>query len=55
MGNLMKKDDREIRQGISNKNSNRIKEYRDRISDESYLDHAINKIATDLSHYLTKV
>ena len=55
MGNLMKKDDREIRQGKSKKDSNLIREYRDRISDESYLDHAISKIATDLSHYLTKI
>lgn len=32
----------------------RIDEYRKRIADESYLDHAIKKIAADLSHYLTK-
>jgi hypothetical protein len=32
----------------------RVDEYRKRIADETYLDHAIRKIATDLSHYLTK-
>jgi hypothetical protein len=54
MNNLMKTEDREIRPARFSGNSDRIKEYRDRISDEAYLDHAITKIATDLSHYLTK-
>ena len=54
MGNLMKKEDREIKKDGSNKDSKLIQEYRNRVSDESYLDHAISKIATDLSHYLTK-
>lgn len=54
MDNLMKKEDREIRPGIRDANSSRIYEYRRRIADESYLNEAITKIATDLSHYLTK-
>ena len=54
MKNLMKTEDREIQKGKLSKDSNRLKEYRKRISDENYLDHAISKIATDLSHYLTK-
>jgi len=51
---LMKKDDREIMLGKNNGNSQKIEQFRKRISDESYLDEAIEKIATDLSHYLTK-
>ena len=31
-----------------------IKEYREKIFDDDYIDHAIGKIASDLSHYLTK-
>ena len=54
MNNLMKMEDREIKPARFSGNSDKIKEYRDRISDEAYLDHAISKIATDLSHYLTK-
>ncbi len=54
MGNLMKKEDREIKKDGSKKDPKLIQEYRNRVSDESYLDHAISKIATDLSHYLTK-
>ena len=54
MDNLMKKEDREMRPVNHDKNSLRISEYRRRISDESYLNEAIMKIATDLSHYLTK-
>lgn len=54
MGNLMKTEDREIKKIPEKKESLRILEYRERISDDDYLDHAINKIATDLSHYLTK-
>ncbi|MCP4133517.1 MAG: hypothetical protein GY754_21285 [bacterium] len=54
MDNLMKTEDREIKPGKVRGNPKKIQEYRDRISDESYLDHAISKIATDLSHYLTK-
>jgi len=54
MKNLMKKEDREIQQGMLKKNFSTVDLYRKRISDESYLDHAIAKIATDLSHYLMK-
>jgi hypothetical protein len=54
MGDLMKKDDREIKQGNRDVDSEKIKEYRKKISDKTYLEHAITRIATDLSHYLTK-
>jgi hypothetical protein len=55
MDSLMNKEGREIE--IKTATSTRkikIEEYRKRISDEAYLDHAISRIATDLSHYLTK-
>jgi hypothetical protein len=51
---LMNKDEREIKQGKIRGDPLKIEEYRKRIADDSYLDHAIKKIATDLSHYLTK-
>ncbi len=54
MKRLMNKDDREIKNRPGEGTSSKIKEYRKKISDEGYLDHAINRIATDLSHYLTK-
>jgi hypothetical protein len=54
MKSLMNKDDREIKPGSLRGDPKKIEEYRKRISDETYLDHAIKKIATDLSHYLTK-
>lgn len=54
MNNLMTKEDREIRQCKVKKGSKKILEMREKISDDAYLDHAIKKIATDLSHYLTK-
>lgn len=55
MSNLMKKEDREIKLGKADKKvSNKIRDIRTKISDENYLDHAIQRIATDLSHYLTK-
>jgi len=51
----MNKEGREIKKKTSDSNRNvRIEEYRKRISDDAYLDHAIGKIAADLSHYLTK-
>jgi hypothetical protein len=51
----MKKDDREITQcSIPKRDSDKIRDYREKIADDAYLDHAISKIATDLSHYLTK-
>jgi hypothetical protein len=54
MVHLMKKDDREIKQGDKDVVSDKIREYRKKISDKTYLEHAITRIATDLSHYLTK-
>jgi hypothetical protein len=52
--NLMNKDEREIKQKKSIQRSSKIEEFKQKISDDLYLDHAINKIASDLSHYLTK-
>ena len=54
MNNLMKMEDREIKPARFCKTTDKIQEYRKRISDEAYLEHAIMKIATDLSHYLTR-
>ncbi len=54
MVHLMKKDDREIKQGDREEVSEKIREFRKKISDKAYLEHAITRIATDLSHYLTK-
>jgi len=51
---LMNKEDREIKQNKINGNPIKIDEYRKKIADAMYLDHAITKIATDLTHYLTK-
>jgi len=54
MNNLMKREDREIKKGKIKGDHRRISDLKTRIADEEYLDHAISKIATDLSHYLTK-
>jgi len=57
MKDLMKTEDREIKKTNLDEVSsrkNKIRELRARIADEAYLNHAINKLATDLSHYLTK-
>ncbi len=54
MSNLMKMEDREIRQGKISGDQEKIDALKKRISDESYLDHAISKLATDLTHYLTR-
>ena len=54
MGDLMKKDDREIQQDKKEIDAEAIRHYRKKIADETYLEHAITRIATDLSHYLTK-
>jgi hypothetical protein len=54
MGDLMKTEDREIKQDSREADSEKIREFRKKISDSTYLDHAITRIATDLSHYLTK-
>jgi len=50
----MKMEDREIRQGKILGDQEKINALKKKISDESYLDHAISKLAADLSHYLTK-
>ena len=55
MGSLMNKEEREIKQSSGDrKTPKKIRDIRAKISDDSYLEHAINRIATDLSHYLTK-
>ncbi len=54
MNSLMNKDEREIDQEKKPSTSSKVGEYRKKISDEMYLDHAIKKIASDLSRYLTK-
>ncbi len=54
MKRLMNKEDREIKKEAAKEVSQKILEYRKKVSDDAYLDHAINRIATDLSHYLTK-
>jgi len=50
----MKMEDREIKPARFCGTVDKVQEYRKRISDEAYLEHAITKIATDLSHYLTR-
>lgn len=54
MKHLMNKDDREIQQRKIGRDKLTIDEYKKRMSDGDYVDHAIQKIATDLSHYLTR-
>ncbi len=54
MSNLMLTEDREIKKGSLKKESQKIRDFKKKLADESYIDHAITKIATDLSHYLTK-
>lgn len=54
MKNLMNKDDREIQKRKIGRDKLTIDEYKKRMSDTDYVDHAIQKIATDLSHYLTR-
>ena len=54
MKNLMNKDDREIQKRKIGRDRLTIDEYKKRMSDKDYVDHAIQKIATDLSHYLTR-
>ncbi len=51
---LMNMDEREIKQKKLKRRSSKIEEIRQKISDDLYMDHAINKIASDLSRYLTK-
>jgi len=57
MKNLMHKEGREIEiktQAFQGPGKFSLEKYKRLIADERYLDHAISKIATDLSHYLTK-
>ena len=54
MKDLMKKEDREMSRGKEKASPALIKEFREKIYNEDYIDHAIGKIASDLSHYLTK-
>ncbi len=54
MSNLMLTEDREIKKGSLKGENQKISDFKKKIADESYIDHAIKKIATDLSHYLTK-
>ncbi len=54
MNSLMNKEEREINQKKKTSVSSKVEEYKQKISDEMYLDHAIKKIASDLSRYLTK-
>jgi hypothetical protein len=53
MQDLMKREAREV--DVSRATTRcAIEEYKRRIADKAYIVHAIQKIATDLSHYLTK-
>jgi hypothetical protein len=52
MNDLMNKDDLEITR--ERKKAAKILDFKKRITDETYIDSAISRIATDLSHYLTK-
>ncbi len=54
MKDLMKKEDREMGRGKKKASKTLINEFREKIYDDEYIDHAIGKIASDLSHYLTK-
>jgi hypothetical protein len=54
MGDLMKTEDREIKENTKEVDADKIKEFRKKISDKAYLEHAITRIAADLTHYLTK-
>ncbi len=50
----MSKDDREIQERKVGRDKLTIEEYKKRMADDQYIEHAIQKIATDLSHYLTR-
>lgn len=55
MKNLMHKEGREIEtDAVAAQNAFSAERYKKLISSDDYLDYAISKIATDLSHYLTK-
>jgi len=42
------------KKGLSNSNPKDIETYKQKIVDDDYLDHAINRIAMELSHFLVK-
>ncbi len=54
MSDLMNMEDREIKKGIKKEESDKIRDFRKKINDRTYVEHAINRMATDLTHYLTK-
>jgi hypothetical protein len=55
MKNLMHKEGREIgTDAVAASAHFSAEKYKKLISDDEYIDYAISKIATDLSHYLTK-
>ncbi|MFW5808218.1 MAG: hypothetical protein ACOC2H_07285 [Spirochaetota bacterium] len=55
MKNLMHKEGREIEtDAVAAQSAFSAEKYKRLISDDNYIDYAISKIATDLSHYLTK-
>ena len=54
MEGLMNREERERKQDKIKDESSKIEEYRKKIADDIYIEHAIRKIATDLSKYLTK-
>jgi hypothetical protein len=51
---LMNRDEPEIKHRKINHHSLKVEEFKQKISDDLYMDHAIKKIASDLSRYLTK-
>ena len=42
------------KQGLPNPAPRDISEYKKKILDEKYMEHAINRIAMELSHFLSK-
>ncbi len=63
MHNAIHKEDREFlhesnyfqqNRQLKRSQEEKIRHYKSKVADESYLDHAIQKIATDLTHFLTK-
>lgn len=42
------------KQGVSNSEKKKFDLYKKRLDDPSYMDFAINKIAMELSHFLSK-
>lgn len=55
MKNLMHKEGREIEtDSVAVQSAFSVEKYKKLISNDDYIDYAISRIATDLSHYLTK-